>query len=171
MASKTTHLSARLPKRSEPKSSPDGKRAVGNKILRDLLADERNLVSSKLEPVALKVHDVLHEPGAPIEFGYFPERGIVSILSVLSDGKSLEVGLGGTDRQGRLRRPATDCGFSQQSYQGNLSSARFSIENICFSIGGGPSSMPQVGKGIRSLFPNFRDAGIASSSLQRTSRS
>jgi CRP-like cAMP-binding protein len=130
MASKTTHLSARLPKRSEPKSSPDGKRAVGNKILRDLLADERNLVSSKLEPVALKVHDVLHEPGAPIEFGYFPERGIVSILSVLSDGKSLEVGLGGTDRQGRLRRPATDCGFSQQSYQGNLSSARFSIENM-----------------------------------------
>ena len=53
MARKTTHLSARLPKRSEPKSSPDGKRAEGNKILRDLLADERNLVSSTLEPVAL----------------------------------------------------------------------------------------------------------------------
>jgi CRP-like cAMP-binding protein len=86
-------FSARLPKRSEPKSSPDGKRAEGNKILRDLLADERNLVSSTLEPVALMVHDVLHEPGAPIEFGYFPQSGIVSILSVLSDGKSLEVGL------------------------------------------------------------------------------
>jgi hypothetical protein len=42
---------------------------VGNEILRDLPADERNLVSSKLESVTLKLHDVLHEPGAPIEFG------------------------------------------------------------------------------------------------------
>lgn len=97
MAKRTTRLSTRVLKVSESKSSPNGKRAVENEILRDLPADERNLVSSKLEPVTMKIHDVLHEPGATIKFGYFPESGIVSILSVLSDGKSTEVGLIGRE--------------------------------------------------------------------------
>ena len=105
MARKTTRLSTRVPKGSASKSSPDGKPAVGNEILRDLPADERNLVFSKLEPVTLKLHDLLHEPGAPIKFGYFPESGIVSILSVLSNGKSLEVGLIG--REGFVGLPLT----------------------------------------------------------------
>jgi CRP-like cAMP-binding protein len=105
MAEKTTGVPTRIPKGSEPKSSVNGKRAVGNEILRDLPADERKLISSKLEQVTLKLHDVLHEPGAPINFGYFPESGIVSILSVLSDGKSLEVGLIG--REGFVGLPLT----------------------------------------------------------------
>jgi CRP-like cAMP-binding protein len=97
MGKKTRRLSSRVPKGAESNSSPDGKRAVGNEILRDLPADERNLISSKLEPVTMKIHDVLHEPGAPIKFGYFPDSGIISILSVLSDGKSVEVGLIGRE--------------------------------------------------------------------------
>jgi CRP-like cAMP-binding protein len=105
MAEKRTGLSTRVPKGSEQKHSGNGKRAVGNEILRDLPADERNLVSSKLESVTLKLHDVLHEPGAPIKFGYFPDSGIVSILSVLSNGKSLEVGLIG--REGFVGLPLT----------------------------------------------------------------
>lgn len=105
MGEKATGLPTRVPKGSEPKSNVDGKRAVGNEILRDLPAGERNLVSPKLESVTLKLHDVLHEPGAPINFGYFPESGIVSILSVLSDGKSLEVGLIG--REGFVGLPLT----------------------------------------------------------------
>ena len=82
---------------SQAKGSRDGKRAVGNDILRDLPAEEQNLILSKLEPVTLKIHDVLHEPGETIKFGYFPDSGIVSILSVLSDGKSVEVGLIGRE--------------------------------------------------------------------------
>lgn len=93
MAKKTT----RVPEGSESKISPDGKRPDGNEILRDLPADERSLIASKLESVTLKIHDVLHEPGTPIKFGYFPDSGIVSILSVLSDGKSVEVGLIGRE--------------------------------------------------------------------------
>jgi CRP-like cAMP-binding protein len=97
MVKKTTRLSARALKGSEAKRSRDGKNAIRNEILRDLPAEERKLVSSKLELVTLKLRDVLHEAGAPIKFGYFPESGIVSILSVLSDGKSVEVGLVGKE--------------------------------------------------------------------------
>jgi hypothetical protein len=108
-AKKTTGLPSVIPKGSGSKSSPDDNRTVGNEILRDLPADERNLVSSKLESVTLKLHDVLHEPGDPIKFGYFPDSGIVSILSVLSDGKSVEVGLVG--REGFVGLPLA-VGFS-----------------------------------------------------------
>jgi CRP-like cAMP-binding protein len=99
MVKKSTRLSTRVPKRSVSgqRRSSDGKHATGNELLRDLPTDERNLVSSKLEPITLKLHDVLHEPGVPFKFGYFPDSGIVSILSVLSNGKSLEVGLIGRE--------------------------------------------------------------------------
>jgi len=97
MAKKASRLSTSVPQGPESKSISDGKRAVGNEILRDLPANERNLLSSKLEPVTMKIHDVLHEPGEPIQFGFFPDSGIVSILSVLSDGKSVEVGLVGRE--------------------------------------------------------------------------
>jgi CRP-like cAMP-binding protein len=70
---------------------------VGNEILRDLPAGERELVSSKLESVTFRLHDVLHEPGATIKFGYFLDSGVISILGVLSDGTSVEVGLIGRE--------------------------------------------------------------------------
>jgi CRP-like cAMP-binding protein len=98
MVKKSARLSTRVPKRSvSGQTSRDGKNATGNELLRDLPTDELNLVSSKLEPIALKLHDVLHEPGVPFKFGYFPDSGIISILSVLSNGKSLEVGLIGRE--------------------------------------------------------------------------
>lgn len=97
MAQKTTRRPARIPKGSESKRSPNGKHSVANGILRDLPADERRLLFSKLEQITMKLHDVLHEPGEPIKFCYFPNSGIVSILSVLSNGKSVEVGLIGRE--------------------------------------------------------------------------
>ena len=82
MAKKTTRLFTHVPKGSESERSPNGKHSVGNEILRDLPADERRLLFSKLEQITMKLHDVLHVPGEPIKFCYFPTNGIVSILSV-----------------------------------------------------------------------------------------
>ena len=39
----------------------------------------------------------MHEPGEPIKFGYFLNTGMTSILTVLTEGKSVEVGLTGKD--------------------------------------------------------------------------
>jgi CRP-like cAMP-binding protein len=90
----TTRASKKAP---EPKKIHNGIDSSRNELLRDLPADERKLVFSKLELVSLKIHDVLHEAGATLRFGYFPTSGIVSILSVLKDGKSVEVGLVGRE--------------------------------------------------------------------------
>jgi CRP-like cAMP-binding protein len=92
--SSTSRASTKAP---EPKKIRNGNDPSRNEILRDLPADEKKLVFSKLELVTLKIHDVLHEAGAALKFGYFPTNGIVSILSVLKDGKSVEVGLVGRE--------------------------------------------------------------------------
>jgi len=51
----------------------------------------------KLEFVRLKTHHVLHEPGDTLKSAYFCNTGLVSILSVFPDGKSVEVGLIGKE--------------------------------------------------------------------------
>ena len=52
---------------------------------------------SKLEFVRLKVHHVLHEPGDALKSVYFGNSGMISILTVFPDGKSVEVGLVGKE--------------------------------------------------------------------------
>ncbi|MGA8619919.1 MAG: Crp/Fnr family transcriptional regulator [Candidatus Sulfotelmatobacter sp.] len=52
---------------------------------------------SRLTFVQLRTHDVLQESEEPIKYAYFVDSGLVSILSVMQDGKSVEVGLTGKE--------------------------------------------------------------------------
>lgn len=82
------------------KHSTDGQgdgNALANTILLSLSDKERNQVLSRLEFVRLKLHHVLHEAGETIESGYFVNTGLISILAVQPDGKSVEVGLIGKE--------------------------------------------------------------------------
>jgi len=70
---------------------------IHNLILLRLPLQERELISPKLELVRLKTHQVLHEPGDTLKSAYFCDSGLISILSVFPDGKSVEVGLIGNE--------------------------------------------------------------------------
>jgi CRP-like cAMP-binding protein len=74
----------------------DGNR-IHNEILLGLPIEERELLFPKLELVRLNTHHVLHEPGDTLKSAYFCNSGLVSILSVFPDGKSVEVGLVGKE--------------------------------------------------------------------------
>jgi len=80
----------------QPSSDGDGNH-IHNRILLGLPARELELLLPKLEFVRLKVHHVLHEPGDSLKSAYFPNSGLVSILSVFPDGKCVEVGLVGKE--------------------------------------------------------------------------
>jgi CRP-like cAMP-binding protein len=93
--------------RSSAKSSPkpfpklphadgDGNH-IHNEILLGLPIQEREMLLAKLEFVRLKTHHVLHEPGDTLKSAYFCDTGLVSLLSVFPDGKSVEVGLVGKE--------------------------------------------------------------------------
>jgi CRP-like cAMP-binding protein len=87
------------PARSFPKplhGDGDGNQ-IHNEILLDLPRKEQAMLFSKLEFVRLKTHHVLHEPGDTLKSAYFCNSGLISILSVFPDGKSVEVGLVGKE--------------------------------------------------------------------------
>jgi len=85
----------------KPSLKPAALKGDGNPILNEILlrlpAKESDLIFSKLEFVRLKTHQLLHEPGDTIRSAYFCNSGLISILSVFPDGKSVEVGLVGKE--------------------------------------------------------------------------
>jgi CRP-like cAMP-binding protein len=81
---------------AKPPIDGDGK-PICNEILLSLSRDECDDVVSKLEFVRLNLHHVLHEPGETIKSGYFVNSGLISVLAVQPDGKSVEVGLIGKE--------------------------------------------------------------------------
>jgi CRP-like cAMP-binding protein len=68
---------------------------VHNKILLGMPNKECDFVFPRLVFLNLRLHDLLQEAGQPIQYCYFPNTAMASILSVMDDGKSVEVGLAG----------------------------------------------------------------------------
>jgi CRP-like cAMP-binding protein len=88
-----------MAKNSRPISPARGteQHEIKNELLRGFSDHECGGLLSKLEFVRLKVHHVLHEPGDPLKSVYFCNSGMISILTVFPDGKSVEVGLVGRE--------------------------------------------------------------------------
>jgi CRP-like cAMP-binding protein len=78
------------------KKDGDGKE-IGNLILLALPAKEWAQLCSSLEFVRLNLHHVMHEAGEVMRSAYFLNNGMGSVLTVLPDGKSVEVGLIGKE--------------------------------------------------------------------------
>ena len=90
-----------VPKRSLPDHSGDKAKSdgnvTGNKILLALPPDERSQALSRMEFTRLKLHQILYEAGDTIKSGYFVNEGVISVLAVQPDGKTVEVGLIGDE--------------------------------------------------------------------------
>jgi CRP-like cAMP-binding protein len=88
----------RPPAKSSSLPSIDGDgNHIHNRILLDLPTAESELVLPELEFVRLGVHHMLHETGDTLKSAWFCNSGMISILSVFPDGKSVEVGLVGKE--------------------------------------------------------------------------
>jgi len=81
------------------KSSSKGidPRSVHNEILLSLPTKECAAVLAELEFVQMRAYDLLNEMGQAIEFCYFMNSGMTSILTIMGDGKGVEVGLTGKE--------------------------------------------------------------------------
>src|SRR2546430_15301374 len=76
---------------------------VKNVILLSLPDDEYSMLRPHLEFVELPHHAIMHEPGEKIEYGYFLNEGMTSLVVLASDGRSVEVGIVG--REGVVGTP------------------------------------------------------------------
>ncbi|HKQ52696.1 MAG TPA: Crp/Fnr family transcriptional regulator [Pyrinomonadaceae bacterium] len=68
-----------------------------NQILAALPADEYARLGRHLEPVSLRLSEVLFRPDKQIRYVHFPTSCIVSLLTDLEDGAGMEVGLVGRE--------------------------------------------------------------------------
>jgi CRP-like cAMP-binding protein len=70
---------------------------IRNELLLGLPSAECDLIFSQLTFVQLRTHDVLQEVEQPIKYAYFIDSGLVSVLNMMRDGKSVEVGISGKE--------------------------------------------------------------------------
>jgi CRP-like cAMP-binding protein len=72
-------------------------KAVNNVILLSLPDEEYNLLRPHLEPAELPQYQIMHEPGEKIDYGYFLNEGMTSLVALSADGRSVEVGIVGRE--------------------------------------------------------------------------
>ncbi len=61
-----------------------------NQILRAFEPDARARIGGHMRPVIMKPGDVVCEAGGLLEYAYFPQGGVLSLLTVLEDGSAIE---------------------------------------------------------------------------------
>src|SRR5215207_8375118 len=76
---------------------------VRNHLLATLAPEDLSLLQPSLEPVTLLEHSQVVRPNAPIEYAYFVEQGIVSVVAITSKDCHIQVGLIG--REGMTGTP------------------------------------------------------------------
>jgi CRP-like cAMP-binding protein len=70
---------------------------VTNHILASLSKADLALLQPHLESVKLSFRQPCEEPNVPIQYGYFPDDGIVSVVANGRGGRAIEVGIIGRD--------------------------------------------------------------------------
>ena len=71
--------------------------ALRNYLLAELSEADFARIKSKLEPVSFKLGEVLYESGEKLEYAYFPTTAIVSLLYIMENGTTAEIGIVGND--------------------------------------------------------------------------
>ena len=79
-----------------PRTDRDGK-AVRNRILLSIPEDEFIAIRPFLEPVDMPQYKIFYEQGDRMEHAYFPNAGMVSLVVLVNDGRSVEVGIIGCE--------------------------------------------------------------------------
>ena len=101
--------------------------AAANELLAALPAEVLQRLSPALELVPLALKEILHRPGDPIEYVYFPGAGFVSELTVLESGDMVEVATIG--REGMVGIFASD----GEERAPSLSMVQAAIE-VCYRL-------------------------------------
>src|SRR6202521_1257588 len=83
-------------KQSGERRNTEGK-PVGSLILLSIPDSDYSALRPHLEYVSLPNHLVLHEAGGKLEFAYFPNRGLISLVVVMKDGRTAEAGIVGNE--------------------------------------------------------------------------
>ncbi len=85
-----------VPASLSPRTDRSGK-AIRNRILLTVPDDEFLVLRPLLEQVEMPQYEIFYEQGGRIEHAYFPNSGMVSLVVLVQDGRSVEVGITGSE--------------------------------------------------------------------------
>ncbi len=68
-----------------------------NRLLAGLPPTEYRRLRSQFEVVPMPFRQLLYPPGGPVDYVYFPDRGVVSVVAVLANRRTIEVGICGRE--------------------------------------------------------------------------
>lgn len=68
-----------------------------NFLLAALPKEDLERIQSKLEPISYKLGDVVYESGDKLEYVHFPTTAIISLLYIMENGATAEIGVIGND--------------------------------------------------------------------------
>ena len=71
--------------------------ALLNHLIAALPTDEFLRLKSSLEPVTLSLGEVIYESGEQLEYIFFPTTAIISLLYIMENGSTAEIGMAGND--------------------------------------------------------------------------
>ena len=102
-----------------------------NRLLAALPLKEQQRLQSKLELVELTFGDILYNPGQTITHVHFPNNSIISLLSVVAERSSLEVGIVGNEGMAGLSIfMGVDIARTQALVQGAGTAMRMKAETL-----------------------------------------
>ncbi|MDQ3179244.1 MAG: Crp/Fnr family transcriptional regulator, partial [Acidobacteriota bacterium] len=78
-------------------ATTNSKVALKNHLFAALLEDDFARLQPKLEPVSFKLGQVLYESGDRLDYAYFPTTTIISMLYIMKNGATAEIGVIGND--------------------------------------------------------------------------
>src|SRR5512141_909929 len=70
---------------------------TSNRLLLSLEPHDFDALSREMRPMAFKAGAVLYEPEDQVEWIYFPEQGLISLLSVMLSGTAVETAVVGNE--------------------------------------------------------------------------
>lgn len=70
---------------------------TNNRLLRSLTSADHQALSRHMRPMTFKQGAVLYQPEDPVDWVYFPEEGLVSLLSVMISGLAVETAVVGRE--------------------------------------------------------------------------
>lgn len=109
----------------------DTRHLLRNRLLSVLPTEELDVLKSHLEPITFARGDILFQAGDSIRHVYFPNNGMISLLSVTEQGQTVEVGFTGVE--GIVGLPIV-LGRDEMAYQ-----AMAQVAADCFRIETGPA--------------------------------
>ncbi|ANY83796.1 Crp/Fnr family transcriptional regulator (plasmid) [Microvirga ossetica] len=102
-----------------------------NQLLAAVAPEDFAFLAPHLELVALTRGQVLYEPGDVIHYAYFPHRAVISLVNVLNDGRTVEVGVFGRGAvMGLLSASTTRESFGRYVVQMSGSASRIPVDRL-----------------------------------------